>query len=174
MSTLAVSRPPLPGVPLRVRPVDDRDLRAVELMWARCSEETRSRRFLGGRSEARWLLGLGPGPDLPRVDLGAWEGERLVGLASLVSDGAGAWEPAMVVVDERQGQGVGGRLADALLRAGTSYGVRELQLTTSSDSDAVVRLLRRRASSWSLEWRGSGVAEYRAVPLNPLAIEGPG
>jgi GNAT superfamily N-acetyltransferase len=175
MSTLAVSLDHhLPDIPLRVRPVDHRDLPAVEVMWAGCSEETRARRFLGGRGEARWLLGLGPGPDLPRVDLGAWEGERLVGVASLVGDGAGAWEPAMIVEDDRQGRGVGGRLADSLLRAATAYGVRELELTTSADSEAVLRLLRRRAASWSLVWRGSGIAEYRAVPLTPLAIAAPG
>jgi GNAT superfamily N-acetyltransferase len=142
------------------------DLGAVEGMWRRCGEETRARRFLGGRGEASWLLGVRTTRAVPRVemrvDLGAWVGRDLVGLGSMVCAGGGVWELAMVVEDAWQGRGVGGRLADGLLAEATAYGVRSVTLTTPVDAPAVIRLLRPRVATVRLVWCGSGVAEYRA------------
>jgi GNAT superfamily N-acetyltransferase len=103
-----------------------------------------------------------PGIDLPRIDLGAWCASHLVGVGSLVCDGTGTWEAAMLVEDAWQHRGVGGRLADGLVQLAGERGVDTVTLSAQVDSMPVVRLLRRRALRLAVTWQGSGVVEYRA------------
>lgn len=151
-----------PGAHLRVGPVGLRDLDAVEALWDRCSLDTRSRRFLGALARASWLVGGGPALSAPRLDLGAWVGDDLVGVGSVVSDGADAWEVALLVEDAWQQQGIGARLTEELVAAASRRGVRRVVLTTPGDAVAVVRLVERYAARWELVWSGSGVLEYHA------------
>lgn len=146
-----------------VRRVDRRDLAALEELWCRCSPATLSRRFLGGLAHPSWLVGGGPSLGTPRIDLGAWLDDDLVGVGSLVRDRTGEWEAALLVEDVWQRRGIGSRLTEQLVREGRASGVRALVLTTPADSVAVHALVRRYAAASELTWQGSGVAEYRVA-----------
>ena len=162
MTDLALPPAHLGHAGVRVAPVGPSDAAALEGLWARCSPDTLGRRFLGAPARASWLVGGGPALAAPRLDLGAWVGEDLVGVGSLVSDHAGTWEAALLVEDAWQQCGVGSRLTDALVAAAPLHGVRRVVLTTPGDTVAVVRLVRRYAARWDLVWSGGGVLEYHA------------
>ena len=150
------------GAQVRVAPVGLAHLGALEALWSRCSPATRSRRFLGALARPSWLVGGGPALRAPRLDLGAWAGDDLIGVGSVVSDGADVWEAALLVEDAWQQRGVGSRLTGALVAAATRHGVRRVVLTTPGDALAVARLVERYAARWELVWSGSGVLEYHA------------
>jgi GNAT superfamily N-acetyltransferase len=162
MTDLAL--PPVLGsaAHVHVRPVGLADLAALEALWSRCSPDTRSRRFLGALARPSWLVGGGPALTAPRLDLGAWIGVDLIGVASVVSDGADVWEVALLVEDAWQQRGVGSRLTADLVATATRHGVPRVVLTTPGDAQAVARLVERYATRWDLVWSGSGVLEYHA------------
>ena len=72
-----------------------------------------------------WLaVVLDEGPDVV-----ASHGDEVVGHATLVPDGTGAFELAIFVLDEYQAAGIGTRLHDGLLGQGSAAGIDRVWLT---------------------------------------------
>jgi ribosomal protein S18 acetylase RimI-like enzyme len=91
---------------------------------------------LGGRMQAR----LGEVHDvLSESVLGAWDGERLVGVVTR----KGAELAALCVAADRRGRGVGGALVEAVAADAAANGQIELWLVTTNDNLDAVRLYQR-------------------------------
>jgi uncharacterized protein (TIGR00725 family) len=95
---------------------------------------------LGGRQQAR----LGQMHDvLALPGVAAWEGPRLIGVATYAIDGGRAELAAIAVVPDRRSTGVGGRLVEAAATAVALRGVAELWLVTTNDNLDALRLYQR-------------------------------
>jgi ribosomal protein S18 acetylase RimI-like enzyme len=114
---------------------------------------------MAGRHQAR----LGAVHDvLALPGLGAWEGERLVGVATYAVDGPRA-ELAVLAVDlEARGAGIGSTLVEAVAGAAFASGVRELWLVTTNDNLDALRLYQRHDFRLA-ELRAGAVDAARAV-----------
>jgi RimJ/RimL family protein N-acetyltransferase len=75
----------------------------------------------------------------------ALDGDRLVGVARYVRDPRDreSAEVAVVVVDDRQGEGIGTALLDQLTQRARENGVRRYTALVSQDNDIVVNALER-------------------------------
>ncbi len=116
---------------------------------------------VAGRHQAR----LGEVHDVLALPaFGAWEGERLVGLATYAVDGSRA-ELAVLVVDvEARGAGIGGSLVEAVAGVAFAGGVRELWLVTTNDNLDALRLYQRHGFRLSELRAGAVDAAREAKP----------
>jgi GNAT superfamily N-acetyltransferase len=73
----------------------------------------------------------------------AWHGDRVVGHATLVSDGDSGFELAIFVHQEYQGAGIGTALVEHLLGHGAAQGVRRVWLTVERWNRAAMALYER-------------------------------
>jgi RimJ/RimL family protein N-acetyltransferase len=136
------------GASLGVRPLGAADRDAYAASFARLSDESRRRRFLGPKPKlsARELTYLTEVDQRTHVALVARDDRgRIVAEARY----AGGTEPertadiAITVDDAWQGRGIGTRLAALLVRAARENGMAALTALTLHDNDAAVALLRR-------------------------------
>lgn len=121
-----------------MRPVDAliRSLTAADLEVAEALLDA----AVGGRHQAR----LGEVHDvLALPGLGAWEAERLVGVATYAVDGPRAELAVLAVAVEARGTGIGGTLVEAVAGFAFAGGVRELWLVTTNDNLDALRLYQR-------------------------------
>lgn len=70
----------------------------------------------------------------------AWHGDRVIGHATLVPDGEGAYELAIFVLDTYQGAGIGTGLLEGLLGYGRQQGVERVWLTVERWNAPAIRL----------------------------------
>jgi len=111
---------------------------------------------MAGRHQSR----LGEMHDVLALDsLGAWDGPRLVALATWSPpDAAGRSELAVLAVtDDRQGQGLGALLVDAVAMAALAAGATTQWLVTTNDNLDALRLYQRHG--------------YHLAQLHPGAID---
>jgi GNAT superfamily N-acetyltransferase len=122
------------GTRVRIRPVRPEDARTIQDGFARLSEESRRRRFLGSKRQlsaeevrsvthcdGRRHVALGA----VRLDDDGWECEGL-GIAHYVClpDHPEVAEPSVIVLDAVQGLGLGRLLSERLIRAASANGVK--------------------------------------------------
>ena len=135
------------GFSLRPLRVSDRD--ALRALFARLSPESRRRRFLTGKPELndRELTYFTDVDHVRHEALTAIDPEHgsLVGVARYViwPDRADAADVAIEVADDLQRNGIGLRLAEALVRRARENGVRVLTATTVWENHAARALARR-------------------------------
>ena len=95
---------------------------------------------LGGRHQAR----LGEVLDVLVLDgYAAWDGERLVGIATYAHDGDRSELAALAVTADHRRRGIGGRLVDVVASAARRRGAGELWLVTTNDNLDALRLYQR-------------------------------
>jgi GNAT superfamily N-acetyltransferase len=111
---------------------------------------------VAGRHQSR----LGETHDVLALDsLGAWDGDRLVAVATWSApDPAGRSELAVLAVaEDRQGQGLGALLVDAVAMAALHAGATTQWLVTTNDNLDALRLYQRHG--------------YHLAELHPGAID---
>jgi GNAT superfamily N-acetyltransferase len=138
------------GTEITIRDIraDDKDLLAAG--YARLSERSRLRRFLGPKprltaSDLRYLTEV---DGLNHYAIVAMRGRDIVGVARwvrLVDDPEEA-EAAIVVGDSLQGNGLGKILARRLADAARERGVRRMRASIMSDNPPALALMRVIAS----------------------------
>jgi GNAT superfamily N-acetyltransferase len=145
---------------LRIRPAGPCDRERVAALLRGLSGESAYRRF---------QTGIGAEPSRTLVDallpaalrggaLLAFEGERLVAHGLWVRLGAApAAEIALVVSDDRQGRGIGTRLAHALVAELTARGIERVEVFASATNEAVTRMVARQAPDAVRERDGATV-----------------
>jgi ribosomal protein S18 acetylase RimI-like enzyme len=130
-----------------VRPLGPDDLAAAEALV----DAT-----LAGRHQAR----LGATVDvLALPGLGAWAGDRLVGLATWAPPGAGRRSElaALAVAEDHRGRGVAAALVEAAAEAARAAGATAQWLVTTNDNLDALRLYQRHG--------------YRLTALRPGAVD---
>ncbi|HEV2148803.1 MAG TPA: GNAT family N-acetyltransferase [Longimicrobiaceae bacterium] len=115
------------------------------------------------RSLAEAARKVAPGPE--HVTLGAFDGDRLVGMATLVRPGKAKMRhrasiAAMYVAPEAQGRGLGRALLDRALAVAGEWGVSEVSLMVTVGNDAARSL-----------YAGAGFVPYGVEPRS-LCVEG--
>ncbi len=138
------------GRTFTIRPVTPDDLPALVDFVRRLSPETRYRRFsvpLPDPPREEILRHLG---ETLMVDAGkgaaliALDGEEIVGSAHFVRvPGSDRAEAAVVVRDDRQGEGIGTHLLRRLADLAREQGIRVLYAYVQPDNERVLRLVRK-------------------------------
>jgi ribosomal protein S18 acetylase RimI-like enzyme len=77
------------------------------------------------------------------VNVLAWDGDDVVGHATLVPDGQGAYELAIFVLSAHQEAGIGTGLIEGLLGAGRAAGIDRVWLTVERWNSPAVALYRK-------------------------------
>jgi RimJ/RimL family protein N-acetyltransferase len=134
------------GTPVELRPIRVDDKEALAAGYARLSERSRLRRFLGPKprltaSDLRYLTEVDGVNHYAVVAL--W-GPDIVGVARwvrLVDDPQEA-EVAVVVGDALQGKGLGKILARDLADAARARGIRRIRASILSDNPPALALMR--------------------------------
>jgi GNAT superfamily N-acetyltransferase len=131
-----------------VRPIRAADKAALEVAFERLSEGSRYRRFLSvtPRLSGRQLAYLTEVDHRGHEALIAFSAETgdAVGTARYVrdaNDGRVA-EPAVTVIDDWQGRGLGSALFERLIDRARMDGVRRLRATVLADNEPMLQLLR--------------------------------
>ena len=122
-------------------PVDD-ESEALVKMYVGFDPEDRAQGIppTGEESVRTWLESiLASGC----VNVVAWHENRAIGHATLVPDGADAYELAIFVLAGYQGAGIGTRLIEALLGAGREEGIDRVWLTVERWNTPAVNLYRK-------------------------------
>lgn len=159
------------GTRVLLRPIRPEDRAAIADGFDHLSEESRTRRFLGG------VKRLTPGvlerlTNVDHVDHEAWvamapdgPGHPGIGVARYVRlrDEPDVAEPAVTVVDEYQGRGLGSVLLDLISAAARRNGVRTFRAYVSASNAPMLHILRREGAHLSLEEPGVMRAD---IPLD--------
>jgi GNAT superfamily N-acetyltransferase len=118
----------------------------IELRPLAPADEAAAEALLDATMAGRHQSRLGEMHDVLALDsLGAWDGPRLVALATWSPpDAAGRSELAVLAVtDDRQGQGLGALLVDAVAMAALEAGATTQWLVTTNDNLDALRLYQR-------------------------------
>jgi GNAT superfamily N-acetyltransferase len=151
-----------------MRPISPADKAALESAFERLSPESRYRRFLSQtpRLSARELAYLTEVDHRRHEAVIAFDVAtgQAVGTARYVRDSYDQRiaEPAVTVVDEWQGRGLGRALLERLVSHARAQGVQEFRATVLADNEPMLQLLRRSAEIEELE---VGQAEQGAVDV---------
>lgn len=141
----------------RVRPAQATDRAALVAMLARCTDETRFRRFLGNvRAFPERYLAEATGEVPEHVALVVESGADLVALASCRMVDAHTAELAVLVEDDHQGRGLGDWLLGALVQRADRSGVTILRASLLASQGWLLRLLRRYGQCGA-RWSGATV-----------------
>jgi len=120
---------------------------------------------LGGRHQAR----LGEVLDVLALDgYAAWDGDRLVGIATCAHGGDRAELAALAVTADRQRGGIGGRLVEVVASAARRRGAGELWLVTTNDNLEALRLYQRHGFQLSALHAGAVDRARIIKPAIPL------
>jgi GNAT superfamily N-acetyltransferase len=133
---------------LDVRPITPEDRDGLAEAFARLSAETRRRRFLGPkpRLTARELTYLTNVDHVTHEALVAVDDEgEIVAVARYAAGprGGPTADMAVTVADDRQGSGIGSRLAARIVHAARRNGITSLTATTMWENRPALALLRR-------------------------------
>jgi RimJ/RimL family protein N-acetyltransferase len=137
------------GIAVDVRPLTGADRDRLATAFARMSERSRYRRFLGPkpRLSAAELTYLTEIDHRRHEALAAIDPDDggIVGVARYAADPAeaGAADLALFVVDARQGQGIGTMLGERLVRRADENGIARLTATTFAHNRPARAVMRR-------------------------------
>ena len=163
------------GSRIEIRPLEPYDRAALADGFERLSPESRYRRFFAPVAQLRqrdldYLTRVDHHDHeaLLAVDADTRQG---VGVARYVRTGEGVAEPAMVVVDDWQGRGVGGRLLAALSERARQEGIRRFEAPVLATNDDAIRLLSRLGETTR---RNEGREVQLSIELADVDAAGPG
>ncbi|HXV94743.1 MAG TPA: GNAT family N-acetyltransferase [Pseudonocardia sp.] len=163
------------GSEVRLRAVEPSDAPLVAAMHARCSPDTRRRRFLSPAprlppGELDRLMGDAGGHALLAVTA---DGGSAVGLANLEPGEPGCARLAVLVENAWQGRGLGTALVRRMAETAAELGLREITGVARPDDLGITRLLRRAGLRPTAEITGSGVRVRAAPPRSTrVAVAG--
>lgn len=151
----------------RIRPAGPDDVAGIEAMHAACTLDSRVHRWHSGLTAvpARYLADAVSGRPGHVCRLAVDDDGTVAGLASAVGGDAGDWQLGVLVRDDRQGQGLGARLLDAVVAAARRRGARELVADVLPDRYGLLALLGRRGTLRTT--CGGGAALHGVVTLAP-------
>lgn len=133
---------------VHISPLAFADLDDVEALHRRCSSESRYRRYFSAMPTIRRdvIAGLLEA-EHGRIALGAWIGDRLVGMGngcpSDAGDLDGCVELALLVEDDYQEQGIGTRLAHELVSVASRSGATDFLVLTLPENQTMEQIVRR-------------------------------
>ncbi len=163
------------GTPVRVRPIAPKDKRRLAEGWKGLSSRSRYLRFM----QARTTLSESDLAYLTEIDYNnhfAWGAETLdapdppgVGIARYVRDPnePTVAEAALAVVDDRQRQGLGRILLQALIDAARENGIERFRAYVSSSNEQVIESLTAIGATRSDAGDGTVKLEL-PLPTRPL------
>lgn len=152
----------LDGTRVVMRPIEPVDKAAITEGFEHLSEESRYRRFMGGvkRLTQPILVAL---TEVDHEDHEAWvayapddRGTPGVGVARYVRlrDEPHIAEPAVTVIDEYQGRGLGTMMMDVLARDAATHGISRFRAYVLVDNHPIIKILRRFGATLSVEEPG--------------------
>ncbi|WP_017593679.1 GNAT family N-acetyltransferase [Nocardiopsis potens] len=163
------------GDRLRLSQVGAGDADAVRRLHARCSAETRRRRYLSSVAEpgAR-MLRVFCDPERGLTVAARPEGEdEPVALAHLMYTlNPGVGEMAFLVEDSWQGRGVGAALADAVAATAADWGLAEVRAETAAENRAMLRIVHRMGAAVGRPEAGAVQARVPLAGRAPAAPPG--
>jgi GNAT superfamily N-acetyltransferase len=137
-----------PGKTLLIRPISTEDKQLLREGFERLSQRSRYQRFLSpherlSERDLRYLTEVDHHDHeaLVAIDRGTGQGVGVARYVRAKTDPTVA-ELAVAVVDERQGQGVGGRLAAALADRARAAGITSFTALMFADNELMLKLLR--------------------------------
>ena len=158
------------GTVIEIRPIRADDKARLTAGHARLSPESQRRRYLAAKprltaADLRYLTEIDGHDHVALVALRADRPQIIVAVGRFVRlrEDTEAAEFAIVVGDELQGQGLGGRLAELLARQAVSQGIKRFTATTEVDNDPAQRLIARISNHLSYD--------HRSGPLREVAAE---
>jgi RimJ/RimL family protein N-acetyltransferase len=157
------------GTVVDIRAIRPDDKARLAAGHARLSAESQRRRYLAAKprltaADLRYLTEIDGHDHVAFVAVLADRPEIIVAVGRFVrlAGDPETAEFAIVVGDELQGQGLGGRLADLLARQAVSEGVRRFTATTEVDNDPAQRLIARISNHLSYDRRIGPLREVAA------------
>ncbi len=158
-----MSRLPVAHI-VATRRVAPDDAPAVTAMVLRCTDKTLYLRLLGGIDAIHAIADpIKHGKPCGRVDIGAFTGPDLVGVASLVPS-RDAWEAAILVEDAWQGIQVGSHLADNLVQHAIRMEIDAIRVTYGGRNRRAASLVTGRARDLTGLSVSMGVIERYVAP----------
>jgi acetyltransferase len=158
------------GTSVEIRPIRADDKALLAAGHARLSRESQRRRYLAAKprltaADLRYLTEIDGHDHVALVAVVADQPQVIVGVGRFVRlrEDPEAAEFAIVVGDELQGQGLGGRLAELLAQRAVSEGIKRFTATTEVDNDPAQRLIARISHHLSYD--------HRTGPLREVAAE---
>jgi RimJ/RimL family protein N-acetyltransferase len=155
------------GIPFEVRPLERDDRRRLAAAFARMSERSRRRRFLGPKprlsgAELTYLTDIDHRTHEALAAIDPEDG-AIVGVARYVTehDAPGTADLALFVVDAWQGQGIASSLGARLVRRAEQNGIVRLTATTFADNRPARAVLRK--LGFTTVGIGAGVVELERV-----------
>ncbi len=135
---------------IRIRPAYNSDLSLIEAMHNRVSENSLYLRYLRTHTptleDIRQICQINPQEGGALVATVETPGEMVVGYAYYLitsRDSVITAEPAILVEDSFQGQGIGRMLIERLHKDAVAKGVQAVDAVIHPSNDAVLRLIRR-------------------------------
>ncbi len=151
------------GIPVELRPLTRADRGRLAAAFARMSERSRYRRFLGPKprlsgAELTYLTDVDHRTHEALAAIDPGDGS-IVGVAryAVEQDAPGTADVAFFVVDAWQGQGIATLLGTRLLRRAQANGIARLTATTFADNRAARAVLRK--LGFTATGIGAGVVE---------------
>lgn len=152
----------LDGTRIVMRPIEPGDKAGIAAGFDHLSEESRYRRFMGGvkRLTPPVLRAL---TEVDHENHEAWvaiapdePGSPGIGVARYVrvpGEPAVA-EPAVTVIDDYQGRGLGTTMMDVLARDAVKHGIGRFRAYVLADNGPIIKILRRLGASMKVEEPG--------------------
>jgi RimJ/RimL family protein N-acetyltransferase len=149
------------GIPVDVRPLTGADRDRLATAFARMSEQSRQRRFLGPKprlsaAELTYLTEIDHRQHEALAAIDPDDG-RIVGVARYAPE-PGTADVALFVVDAWQGQGIATMLGERLLQRADENGIARLAATTFADNRPARAVMRR--LGFTAVGIGADVVEY--------------
>ena len=155
------------GSPVAIRPIEPDDRAALNAGFERLSPESRYRRFFGPMPKLRerdldYLTNVDHANHEAVVAVDPATGE-LGGVARYVRTGPDVAEPAIVVVDDWQGRGIGGVLLDELVERARRNGIARFEAPVLATNTEAIRLFQQLGDT-TVEHAGREVELTIALP----------
>src|SRR4051812_4817233 len=136
------------GTQVAIRPLGRADREALSAAFERFGPASRQQRFFSAvsrltESQLRYLTEVDQRKHVALAAVDVTDPTTILGVARFVRLDGGRAEPAIAIVDERQGSGLGTVLMTALVACARELGVSEYQAVVLPDNEPVLRLLHR-------------------------------
>ena len=153
-----------------IRPLELADRQLVVDGFERLGPESRYRRFFAEiprltESQLDYLTDVDQHDHVALIAIDEATGEG-IGVARFVRTGPGVAEPAIVVVDDWQGRGVGSALLDRLVERAQDEGVTRFVAPVLSENLGAIRAFERLGDT-TLEYHGHEVELTIELPARP-------